>query len=100
MLSDAGSPFFSICEIGAMEQSKTTSDRPSLVAAPDDVAVAHAPAGSLSLEGMHGSVNVPSPLANFWKQWRAYTGPALLISVGYMDPGNWGTDLSSGAEYK
>jgi manganese transport protein len=56
--------------------------------------------GALSLEGMHSSVEVPHPLAAFWKQWRAFTGPALLISVGYMDPGNWGTDLSSGAEYK
>src|ERR1700677_699197 len=55
---------------------------------------------SLSLEGMHGSVFVPHHLATFWKQWRAYTGPALLVSVGYMDPGNWGTDLSAGAEYK
>jgi manganese transport protein len=56
--------------------------------------------GSLSLEGMHGSVEVPHHLANFWRKWRAYSGPALLISVGYMDPGNWGTDLSAGAEYK
>jgi manganese transport protein len=57
-------------------------------------------AGSLSLEGMHNSVPVPAFGAGFWKQWRAYVGPALLISVGYMDPGNWGTDLSSGALYK
>ena len=53
-----------------------------------------------SLEGMHNSVAVPDHKARFWKQLRAYSGPALLISVGYMDPGNWGTDLSSGAEYK
>ncbi|HTW93777.1 MAG TPA: Nramp family divalent metal transporter [Tepidisphaeraceae bacterium] len=61
------------------------------------------PAGdrsALSLDGMHSSVEVPHSLAGFWKQWRAYAGPALLVSVGYMDPGNWGTDLSSGAEYK
>jgi len=57
-------------------------------------------AGSLSLEGMHGSVPTPHSHAPFWQQWRAYTGPALLVSVGYMDPGNWGTDLSGGAEYK
>jgi manganese transport protein len=49
---------------------------------------------------MHGSVEVPHHAASLWKQWRAFTGPALLVSVGYMDPGNWGTDLSSGAEYK
>jgi manganese transport protein len=57
-------------------------------------------ASSLSLDGMHGSVNVPHSEAPFWKQWQAYVGPALLISVGYMDPGNWGTDLAAGAQFK
>jgi manganese transport protein len=56
--------------------------------------------GHVSLEGMHSTVDVPGPKTGFWKQWRAFVGPGLLISVGYMDPGNWGTDLSSGAEYK
>src|SRR5271154_1655355 len=56
--------------------------------------------GNLSLEGMHGTVGVPQPQASFWSQWRVYVGPALLISIGYMDPGNWGTDLSGGASFK
>ena len=55
--------------------------------------------GHMSLEGMHGSVEVPSHQAGFWQQWRAYVGPAILISVGYMDPGNWGTDLAGGAQF-
>jgi manganese transport protein len=54
----------------------------------------------LSLEGIHGSVDVPSHLAGFWQQWRAFIGPAILVSVGYMDPGNWGTDLAGGAQFK
>lgn len=54
----------------------------------------------LSLEGMHGSVEVPEHEAGFWRQWRAFIGPALLVSVGYMDPGNWGTDLLGGALFK
>jgi manganese transport protein len=53
----------------------------------------------LSLEGMHSSVNVPDHKSGFWRQWKAFVGPALLISVGYMDPGNWGTDLQGGAQY-
>ena len=53
-----------------------------------------------SLEGLHGSVQVPTYEAGFWAQWRAYVGPALLVSVGYMDPGNWGTDLAGGAQFK
>jgi manganese transport protein len=53
-----------------------------------------------SLEGMHGSVDVPHHDAGFWRQWRAFVGPAVLVSVGYMDPGNWGTDLLGGAQFK
>jgi manganese transport protein len=56
--------------------------------------------GHLSLEGVHGTVAVPSPHAGFWEQWRAFVGPAILVSVGYMDPGNWGTDLQGGAQFK
>src|SRR5258708_3177273 len=54
----------------------------------------------LSLEGVHRSVEVPHHEAGFWEQWRAFVGPAILVSVGYMDPGNWGTDLQAGAQFK
>jgi manganese transport protein len=53
-----------------------------------------------SLEGVHGTVDVPAPQASFWQKWRAFVGPAILVSVGYMDPGNWGTDLAAGAQFK
>src|SRR5438477_9782110 len=56
--------------------------------------------GTLSLEGLHSTVPVPPPSAGFWRQCRAFTGPAFLVSVGYMDPGNWGTDLKAGAIYR
>ena len=56
--------------------------------------------GHVSLEGMHGTVAVPHHEAGFWQQWRAFVGPAMLVSVGYMDPGNWGTDLQGGAQFK
>jgi len=59
-----------------------------------------ADAGHRSLEGMHSTVAVPHHQAGFWQQWRAFIGPAILVSVGYMDPGNWGTDLAGGAQYK
>jgi len=57
-------------------------------------------AGLRSLEGFHGTVNVPPPSSNPWKQYLAFAGPAMLVSVGYMDPGNWSTDLSAGAGFK
>ena len=56
--------------------------------------------GHVSLEGVHSSIEVPHHQAGFWEQWRAFVGPAILVSVGYMDPGNWGTDLQAGAKYK
>jgi manganese transport protein len=69
-----------------------TNPSQSIVAAP-----VHGP---LSLEGSHSSVAVPHHDAGFWEQWRAFVGPAILVSVGYMDPGNWGTDLQGGAQFK
>ena len=53
-----------------------------------------------SLEGLHASIPVPSTDSGFWRQWLAFSGPAVLVSVGYMDPGNWGSDLQAGAAYR
>lgn len=56
-------------------------------------------ASSVSLPEVHSTVAVPAS-AGFWRNWRAFVGPALLVSVGYVDPGNWGTDLQGGAQFK
>jgi manganese transport protein len=53
-----------------------------------------------SLEGLNSTVAVPPASAGFWRQMKAFAGPAFLVSVGYMDPGNWSTDLDAGAKYK
>ncbi len=50
-----------------------------------------------SLEEMHGSVAIPK---TWFRRFFAFSGPALLVSVGYMDPGNWGTDLVAGSKYQ
>src|SRR5229473_1368186 len=50
-----------------------------------------------SLEEIHGSVAIPK---TWWRRFLAFSGPALLVSVGYMDPGNWGTDLLGGSKYQ
>src|SRR6201986_2238620 len=73
-------------------------ERPTKVDAPTKLDEPHAV--PLSLEGVHGSVEVPPVKAGFFRQWRAFVGPAILVSVGYMDPGNWGTDLAGGAQFK
>jgi manganese transport protein len=49
---------------------------------------------------LNGSVPLPPASASFWRQYRAFVGPAFLVSVGYMDPGNWGTDLEAGARFR
>ena len=51
-----------------------------------------------SLEEVHETVIVPST-GSRWRRWLAITGPALMVSVGYMDPGNWATDLAAGSRY-
>ena len=54
----------------------------------------------MSLEGFHRSIALPSHDARPWRQYLAFAGPALLVSVGSMDPGNWATDLQAGAQFK
>ena len=56
------------------------------------------PAGSVSLPEVHGSIAIPSG-ASFWRKMFAFAGPGYLVAVGYMDPGNWATDLAGGARY-
>jgi manganese transport protein len=51
-----------------------------------------------SLPEVHRSVVVPTN-APFWRKLLAFSGPGFLIAVGYMDPGNWATDLAGGAQF-
>src|SRR5436190_17802634 len=56
------------------------------------------PAGSASLPEVHDSAAIPHG-AGFWRKLFAFAGPGYLVAVGYMDPGNWATDLAGGARY-
>ncbi len=51
-----------------------------------------------SLAEVHSSVAV-SPQLTFWRRLFAFSGPAYLVSVGYMDPGNWATDIAAGSKF-
>src|SRR5882762_9512261 len=51
-----------------------------------------------SLPEVFGSIVVPAG-AKFWGKIGAFTGPGYLVAVGYIDPGNWATDLGGGARY-
>ncbi|USI73434.1 Nramp family divalent metal transporter [Sphingomonas morindae] len=61
-------------------------------------ACAAAPARA-SLAEAHRTVPVPRGPGGFWKKLAAFSGPGYLVAVGYMDPGNWATDLAGGAAF-
>jgi manganese transport protein len=51
-----------------------------------------------SLAEVHSSVRVSrSPI--YWRRLLGFLGPGFLISVGYMDPGNWATDIAGGSRF-
>src|SRR5438105_14589387 len=51
-----------------------------------------------SLSEVHCSIVVPKGLS-FWRKMLAFSGPGYLVAVGYMDPGNWATDLAGGSAF-
>jgi manganese transport protein len=53
----------------------------------------HAP----SLPEVHGSVATNK--IGFWRKLLAFSGPGYMVAVGYMDPGNWATDLAGGSQF-
>ncbi len=58
----------------------------------------HLSKGDVSLPEIYRSIEIPRN-GSFWKKMFAFAGPGFLISVGYMDPGNWATDLQGGAQF-
>ena len=51
-----------------------------------------------TLSESHASIHVPAP-GSFFRTLKAYIGPGLMVAVGYMDPGNWATDIAGGAQF-
>ncbi len=58
----------------------------------------HSSFNDLSLSEVHGSVEI-SQTGSRWKRLFSFFGPAYLVSVGYMDPGNWATDIAGGSQF-
>ena len=73
-----------------------TKKQKKKIAAPEGVRDTEQHAYSLS--EVHRSIDVPQG-ASFLRTLLAFTGPGLLVAVGYMDPGNWATDLAGGAQF-
>ena len=70
--------------------------RPALIVTPEKTPLAGFTTDRRSLPEVHGTVPVPS---GFWRKVFAFAGPGYLVAVGYMDPGNWATDIAGGARY-
>ncbi len=51
-----------------------------------------------SLSEVHSTIDIAEK-SGFWKKLFAFAGPAYLVSVGYMDPGNWATDIAGGSQF-
>lgn len=51
-----------------------------------------------SLREVYRSVSIPRE-ASFWRKLLAFSGPGFLVAVGYMDPGNWATDIAGGSSF-
>lgn len=51
-----------------------------------------------SLPEVHSTIAVPEGVG-FWKKMRAFAGPGLMVAVGYIDPGNWATDIEGGSRF-
>ena len=51
-----------------------------------------------SLSEVFGTIPVPQG-QGFWRNLRAFMGPGFMVAVGYMDPGNWATDLAGGSQF-
>src|SRR3982751_716944 len=78
--------------------SKPVSDLAPVHALPIEARTHEPPStGQRSIEDVHRSVAAPG--GHWFRKLLAFGGPAYLVSVGYMDPGNWATDLAGGAKF-
>lgn len=57
------------------------------------------PRNGPSLSEVYATIKVPAQDASFWRKLMAFWGPGLMVAVGYMDPGNWATDIAGGAQF-
>src|SRR5947209_1392754 len=80
------------------DPAPTQADPLQLLAATDGTHAVAPSDGHHSLEDVHSSVRVPKA-GGWWRRLFAFAGPAYMVSVGYMDPGNWATDIAGGSKF-
>src|SRR6266581_2678131 len=72
--------------------------QPEIATTPRPRAAWRRTGSQVSLPEVHRTILVPDT-ASFWRKLIAFSGPGFLVAVGYMDPGNWATDLAGGAQF-
>src|SRR6266581_6886015 len=72
--------------------------QPEIATTPRPRAAWRRTGSQVSLPEVHRTILVPDT-ASFWRKLMAFSGPGFLVAVGYMDPGNWATDLAGGAQF-
>src|ERR1700746_1283134 len=72
--------------------------QPEIATTPTPRAAWRRTGGQVSLPEVHRTIPVPQT-ASFWRKLMSFAGPGFLVAVGYMDPGNWATDLAGGARF-
>src|SRR5438094_92568 len=72
--------------------------QPEIATTPRPRAAWRRTGSQVSLPEVHRTILVPDT-ASFWRKLMAFSGPGFLVAVGYMDPGNWATDLAGGARF-
>jgi len=83
-----------------LDEPSSTIRTPGAVPANLDVAVS--PDFTRSLPEAYASLSVwrsTDPSRPTWRKWLGFAGPGFMVAVGYMDPGNWGTDLAGGSQF-
>ena len=88
----------SVSGYGSCNVAGVTTDDPAAVSPEPADSGWRQPSATVSLPEVHGTVPVPTG-GSFWRKLFAFAGPGYLVAVGYMDPGNWATDLAGGARY-
>jgi len=77
---------------------KTNEPEPGRETSSEDLTAWKRQVAQVSLPEVHRSIFVPGKVS-VWRKMLAFAGPGFLVAVGYMDPGNWATDLSGGAQF-
>src|SRR5262249_29403070 len=76
----------------------TTMNSPGIVRPNETEGGWRLPSSAPSLSEVYRTIPVPKELS-FWRKMLAFSGPGYLVAVGYMDPGNWATDLAGGSAF-